>query len=59
MSVSGPSGPLVKFFTLIFGDKFLIINFSKMYFKSCIGDLVPTSPKGPSLVEQTDFCVHR
>ena len=32
MSASGPSGPLVMFFILIFGYNFFITNFSKTVF---------------------------
>ena len=47
------------FFTLIFGDNFLLLAINCVRDESCREKLAPISPRDPKFVAQTDFCVHR
>ena len=50
------------FSELSFHELFLFLSLTKcVWDESSRGDLVPTIPKGPKLVNvvQTEFCVHR
>ena len=50
----------LMFFTLIFGDDFLLIILANcVRDESCGEEFAPISPRGPKFVAQIDFCEHR
>ena len=51
---------IFMFFTLIFGDDFLLtILANSVRDESCGEKFEPISPRGPKFVAQIDLCVHR